>query len=229
MPVLFPKLWVVTNLSSDPDALTNVTSWKIIQFPWRTGTYRDLPVNTGKLNSASGSFTYQNLPVIGSDNAVPTGTASEQLRLYSPDDAAHVPPRPYKKSETALVLAFNDDVIPEPAAPVWRSVQFTAAASNICTSSNNEFANGDVVAVASAGTIPPPLVTTTLYQFVKLNANDFLLMNRSTRAIVDITGPGSLTHTMALVSTNVLEPNLIGMSVYPMIWEPRIKFALNDS
>ncbi len=77
-----------------------------------------------------------------------------------------------------------------------RSITFTAAVNDTCTSAANGLADGDAVYLASTTTLPPPLAAGTLYYVVSAATDTFKVALTAGGTAVDITGVGSGTHTL---------------------------------
>lgn len=80
---------------------------------------------------------------------------------------------------------------------------FTAAVTNICTSSGHGFAGEEKVRVASSTTLPAGLSANTDYYVVKIDANTFYLSTILGGPAVDITDTGTGTHTFYLLGRNI--------------------------
>ena len=72
--------------------------------------------------------------------------------------------------------------------------QFSAATSNVITSSGHGFIDTDEVVLLTTGTLPAPLSTIVTYFIISATANTFKLSLTSGGAEVDITDTGTGDH-----------------------------------
>lgn len=78
--------------------------------------------------------------------------------------------------------------------PARRTKTFTAATSNVITSTSHGLNNGDKIKVSTDGTLPGGLNDTTVYYVVQKATNTFKVSLTLGGSEVDITSTGSGTH-----------------------------------
>lgn len=230
-----PKtLYITTDLDSDPSIITGVTSFKNGERLQRKGTYRNTGWPPGKVvmwpdvtNAATGASAPQaiDMPVRGVPGATPVFSSWSTLRHAPPDEVAGIPPRSLISRETGLLVCINaDGVIPEAPDPVFRAKVFTAATTDVCTSTAHGFANRDQVTVSTSNTLPTGLSSLLIYELVKIDADTFKLAFDG--AIVDISSTGTGAHTVTLYEPATLAANHDeGILFFPDLWNPRVSFV----
>lgn len=83
------------------------------------------------------------------------------------------------------------------------TTNFTAATTDICTAVGHGLISGDIVQVATSGTLPTGLSASTDYWVEKIDDDTFYLFPSAEYEIrVDITGTGSGTHTFSTSGVN---------------------------
>lgn len=79
---------------------------------------------------------------------------------------------------------------------------YTAATTDICTSTTHGFSTGDAVVATSTGTFPTGIEPNTIYYVVNIDADTFYLSKRLSTLVqdrVDVTATGSATNSLTLV------------------------------
>jgi hypothetical protein len=223
MPVIYTKLYIQTNRHDDVIILDDVYEHKWCHWYEYQDTYRDTGWTAiGQVpHKAGGSTAETTIPGIGKPGTSPAATPLLSEALYTaPDEQAHVPPRFKKVLITGDIFSIVDGVtIPEPTAPTSWSATFTAATTDICTATAHGRANGDLVTAQTTNTLPTGLSSNVIYEFIKIDADTFKLLNASTGTIVDISGTGTGTHTLTLVTPISLPANTAGLVRFPSTWE----------
>ena len=80
-------------------------------------------------------------------------------------------------------------------AQLASNATFTAATSDVITSSAHGMSNGDVITVASSTTLPAGLSASTYYFIISADTNTFKVSTTPGGSAVDITDTGTGTHT----------------------------------
>jgi hypothetical protein len=214
----------VTTEDGQLTIIHHVTDYRLGVWPLWQQTYRDV-FQGGEINLGTTTPT-ATVPAYGPQGLSPAASGAVTSLIFGQsDDLSHTSPRAYISYESGYFVAQDDAVIPE-AVPLRRdiAVTFTAAVTDICTSTGHGFQTGDVVTVSSTGTLPTTLVSTQLYQVAKIDDNTFKLRVKN-GAIVDITAVGTGTHTIVLVeSANPDVPTTLptGVRFFPMYENPRL-------
>lgn len=233
MPVIFPKLYIRTDLDAEVIVLTDVRAWKRGVRVVRKGTYRDTGWGPGKLVSwPVNSFNNvpglqapiaSEVPVLGRTDQVPRHNSFAALKHANPDEVEHIPPRFYLSRESGYLFALTSDTIPEQPQPAGLALTFTVnATTDLCTATGHGFLTGDKIAVSSTTTRPAPLTAAGVYTVVKVSANTFLLRTAD-GSVVDFTTVGTGTHTAILIEpADQLPANEDGVIFIPDAWNPRI-------
>jgi len=226
-------LYITTDLDSDPTILSGVTSFKRGERLFRKGTYRNTGWSTGKAlmwpaeTNASGSQAPQlvEMPVIGVPGTTPVASSWSTARHAPPDEMAGIAPRSLVSKESGYLICINaDGVIAEAPTPDFRAKTFTAATTDVCTSTAHGFANRDQVTVSTSTTLPSGLSSQLIYEFIKIDADTFKLAYNG--AIIDISSTGTGTHTVTLYEPATLAGNHDeGILFFPDLWNPRISFV----
>jgi len=88
---------------------------------------------------------------------------------------------------------------------------FTAATTDIITSTAHGLKNGDMVVLTTSGTLPAGLSTGTVYFVIDKTTNTFKLSLTANGASIDITGTGTGTHTWTMhdIGRNILIQDFI--------------------
>jgi hypothetical protein len=235
MPVIFPNLYIRTDLDSELIILSDVYGWARGVRDILTGTYRDGNWAPGKLISHPAALVTtqpgyiapmaQDIPVAGIVGLAPEYQTWDAIKHTNPDEVEHIPPRFYKKRESGYLFALTDVAIEEPT-PNYRpviAVAFTInTTTDICTAAANGFLSGDKIAIRSVTTLPAPAVATSLYEVITLNANDFLLRDPNGN-LVNFTTAGTGGNTAVLVEpVQRIPANEDGVFFVPDAWNPRI-------
>ena len=112
MAVLFPKLYISTDLGSDPIILDNVTKWARGVRIVRSSTYRDTGWQAGKTNPVASTGTLlstaSDVPIVGLDGSQVPDKGFTNVVHATPDEMAHVPPRYKKSRESGYLFGFTE-------------------------------------------------------------------------------------------------------------------------
>ena len=165
--------------------------------------------------SGTGIIAFSQIEVVGTGVTVGNSNAGAFSALpTAPDEKTHTPPRVAFVPMRFLVIATVGATLPSPYTAPAISVTFTAATTDVCTSTAHGFIDGDLVTVSTSSALPAGLASTSIYSIIKLSADTFKL--KLNAAIVDITGTGTGTHTITLLSTAAWPtPALAGVLFIP--------------
>jgi hypothetical protein len=223
------KIWIQTAVHDDPIILDNFTSFARSHWDIFKSTYRDTWDVAGTIEpylasaATSSAAVGQGAGVIGIPGTTPPAAYGfTQLIYTAPDEQAHVAPRFFKVRCSGYVFALNGETIPEPPSPTTWSTTFEAATTDVCTAVAHGRVTGDRVVLVAGGGLPAGLSAATIYLFVKVSADTFMLINESTGAIANITTTGTVPNTITLVESVALPAKSLGLVYIPDEWEPAI-------
>lgn len=238
MAVLFPKLYITTDLGSDPIILDNVTCWVAATRKIWTGTYRDTGFDVGRIKQAGALSTgfvanTDSLPVVGENGVMPLDKGLTGLIYTAPDEATHTPPRRKWSWETGYLFAFNNDETivelpaPEPEPRFASVIVNISTVTNWCSAPGHPFVSGDVVGLfADAAPSVSGVAVAAADRFTVVKADDgaFFLL-KSNGAIADFTAAGTSVRALLIKSAQsdpLPAPLDIGAVFVPFAWNPRI-------
>ena len=183
----------------------NVTSWRRGLWKEYEGDYRDLGWAAGKGTIKGFTSNYgeaTEVPVVGEDGTAPAASMNnaEGLLYATPDNMAHIPPRPRIYTDTGYILAFDNVTIPT-ATTLGLAGTFSASnTTDILTLSAHGMASGDVT---TADISTNGFSTSTLYTVVKLTANTIKLLTPA-GVLLDVTS-GTVNVTLTVVQAAPLD------------------------
>jgi len=111
---------------------------------------------------------------------------------------------------------------------------FTAGTDNIITSAAHKLVEGDIIYLATNGTLPEPLVTRTPYYVKYIDTDTFKVSLTSGGAEVDITTTGTNTHWFVFrigyeyIHIGDLVTNATATATGIITWLYRIQFQMGD-
>lgn len=232
LPILFPKLYIRLTIEgrTEERSITDVKSWARGERLIVSGTYRDsgwapgkgLVYPTGMTGTAN---VATEMPLVGDETQTPSASAWDGLKWATPDEMAHIAPRPRIQRASGIFIGVTDDALPDPVniEPAYGSATFTVnTTTKICsTGTPHPFHHGDLVTVAFT-TAPTPVAAATLYYIVKIDATSFMLRTAA-GALVNFSGAGANNVAILVRSAYTpLPPMEPGVFFYRDEWKPRL-------